>query len=120
MSDKKKPDFTRQNSHKHKRVPESWRKPRGTHSPRRRKEKHVAPMPNVGFRTPAEERDLHPSGYAEVLVHRPADLDDVDPETEAVRVASGVGGRKRAAIAEKADDMGLKLLNVPQEDEEEQ
>ncbi len=113
-------DFKRQNSHKHKRVPESWRKPRGKHSPRRRKEKHVAPMPNVGFRTPAEERDLHPSGYRDVLVHRPDDLDDLDPETDAVRVASGVGGRKRAAIVEQADEMGLKLLNVSSDTEEEQ
>lgn len=115
MSKKK---FKRQNSHKHKRVSESWRKPRGKHSPMRRKEAHAPKMPNKGFRSPKEERGLHPSGLEEVLVHNPSDLEDVDGETQAVRIGTSVGGRKRAAIAEKADDLDLKLLNYAAEEDE--
>lgn len=109
MSKKKK--FKRQNSHKHKRVSESWRKPRGKHSPMRRKEAHAPKMPNKGFRSPADERGLHPSGLEEVLVHNPDDLEGLDSEEQAVRIGTSVGGRKRAAIAEKADELDLKLLN---------
>ncbi|MDY6769056.1 MAG: 50S ribosomal protein L32e [Candidatus Nanohaloarchaea archaeon] len=104
-------DFKRQNSHKHKRVPESWRRPRGTHSPRRKEEKHAAAVPKPGYRTPAEDRGKHPSGYDEVLVHTPAGLDEVDPETEAVRIGSSVGGRKREDILEDADERGIHVLN---------
>lgn len=104
-------DFKRQNSHKHKRVPSSWRRPRGTHSPMRRKEKHRAAMPNKGFRTPEAERGVHPSGFEEVHVHRPADLEAVDAETEAVRIGGSVGGRKREAILDAADEAGIHVLN---------
>lgn len=113
-------DFKRQQSHKFTKLPGSWRKPRGKHSPRRKEEKHAAPVPKVGYRTPEAERGLHPSGYEEVLVHRPADLDELDPETQAARVAGGVGARKREMIADAADEMGLKLLNVSRDDAEEE
>lgn len=105
-------DFKRQNSHKHKRVKESWRRPRGIHSPRRKGKKHAAPVPQAGHRTPVEERGKHPSGFEEVLVHTPEELEDVDPETEAVRVGSSVGERKREAIREEAENLDIKLLNL--------
>ncbi|MDY6769807.1 MAG: 50S ribosomal protein L32e [Candidatus Nanohaloarchaea archaeon] len=105
-------DFKRQNSHKHDRVPSSWRRPRGTHSPRRKEEKHAAPVPKAGYRSPADERGTHPSGYEEVLVHTPGELEDVDPETEAVRIGSTVGGRKRERIRQTAEELGITLLNV--------
>ncbi|MDY6776499.1 MAG: 50S ribosomal protein L32e [Candidatus Nanohaloarchaea archaeon] len=111
-------DFKRQNSHKHKRVPESWRKPRGTHSPRRKEEKHAAPVPKAGYRGPKDERGLHPSGYEDVLVHNPSELDDVDPETEAVRIGSSVGGRKTEEILERAGEKGVKVLNAGRGEEE--
>ncbi|MDY6774314.1 MAG: 50S ribosomal protein L32e [Candidatus Nanohaloarchaea archaeon] len=109
-------DFKRQNSHKHKKVPGSWRRPRGTHSPRRKEKKHAAPVPKPGYRSPKDERGKHPSGYEEVLVHTPEELEEVDPETEAARVGSSVGGRKREAISEKAEELEIKLLNVTEED----
>lgn len=110
-------EFKRQNSHKFKRVPESWRRPRGKHSQIRLKQKHAPKMPSVGYRTPEAVRGLHPSGYEDVLVHNPDDLDGLDSDEHAVRIASGVGGRKREAIAEKAHDMGLKLLNYAEEED---
>lgn len=111
-------DFKRQNSHKHKRVPESWRRPRGIHSPRRKEEEHAAPVPKIGYRSPESERGLHPSGYEDVLVHTPSDVDELDPDTQAARIASGVGGRKREEIREKASDKGIKLLNLDAEGED--
>jgi large subunit ribosomal protein L32e len=112
---KKKKSFDRQNSHNHNRVDSSWRKPRGRHSQMRLKEKHAAPLPNPGYRSPKEVRGLHPSGYEDVLIHRPADLEELDPEKEAARIGSSVGGRKRAAILDKAEELDIHVLNAGEE-----
>lgn len=119
MSDEKKKKFKRQNSHKMKRVPESWRKPRGIHSPMRQKRKHAPKMPNVGFRSPEETRGLHPSGLEDVLVHNTDDLEELDAEEHAVRIATGVGGRKREQIADRAEERGLTVLNYQEQAEDE-
>jgi large subunit ribosomal protein L32e len=107
MSDK----FKRQDSHKKGSVPDSWRKPKGTHSRSRLKKQHGAAMPKAGFRKPEEERGKHPSGYEEVLVHNTDDLEELDADEEAARIGSTVGGRKREQIIEKADDEDIKVLN---------
>ncbi len=106
--------FDRQDNHKKKSVPESWRKPQGHHSRSRLKKKGAAPMPQAGFRTDKEYRGKHPSGYEEVLVHNTSDLDELE-EGEAARIGSTVGGRKREQIIEKADDEDIKVLNRGEE-----
>ncbi|WEL23945.1 50S ribosomal protein L32e [Candidatus Nanohalovita haloferacivicina] len=104
-------DFKRQETHKRKRVKSSWRKPIGGHSNARLQKKSAQKLPKVGYRTPKEDRGKHPSGYEEVMVHNTDDLEEVDPETEAARIGSTVGGRKREQILEKADDLEIKVLN---------
>lgn len=113
----KRKQFDRQNSHKFGRVPSSWRKARGKHSNVRLGKKYAKNRPKPGYRTPKAVRGLHPSGYEDILVHRPADLDELDPETEAARIASSVGGRKREQILEKAEEHGITVLNHSTEDE---
>jgi large subunit ribosomal protein L32e len=54
---------------------------------------------------------LHPSGFEEVFVHKPSDLEGIDPERQAVRIGSRVGNRKRTQIHDRADDLGLRVLN---------
>ena len=115
------PSFKRQDHHKKKRVPEdSWRKLRGSNSKRRKNKKGKGAEVKVGYRTPAKARGLHPSGFDEVLVHRPEELDDVDSDTHAVRIGSSVGGRKRERIEERALDEGVRVLNPTHVEEEEQ
>jgi large subunit ribosomal protein L32e len=46
-----------------------------------------------------------------VLVNQPSDLDGLDPERQAIRVGASVGNRKRAKIHDRADDLGLRVLN---------
>ncbi|MCJ7429291.1 MAG: 50S ribosomal protein L32e [Candidatus Nanohaloarchaeota archaeon QJJ-5] len=112
----KKKQFDRQNSHKFGRVPSSWRKARGKHSNVRLEKKYAKNKPKVGYRTPKAVRGLHPSGYEDILVHRPADLDELDPETQAARIGSTVGGRKREQILEKAEEHGITVLNGEQDE----
>jgi large subunit ribosomal protein L32e len=88
-----------------------WRKPRGQHSKHREDRKHAPARVNVGYRGPKEARDLHPSGFEEVHVHNPDDLDEIDPDTQAARIGSTVGKRKRLRILEKAQDEGIHVLN---------
>ncbi|TKX62267.1 50S ribosomal protein L32e [Halorubrum sp. ASP1] len=106
-----KPQFNRQDYHKKKRIPTSWRKPRGGLSKQRRRMKSKGPVVEAGFRSPKASRDLHPSGFEEVRVHNTDDLEGVDGDTEAVRIASKVGGRKRELIEDEAEERGIRVLN---------
>ena len=105
------PDFSRQDHHKKKRVSGTWRRPRGDLSKQRRGIKGKGAVVEAGYRTPVAVRGKHPSGFEEVLVERPADLDELDPDREAARIASAVGARKRERIEERAEDAGIRVLN---------
>ncbi len=106
-----KPQFNRQDYHKKKRTPKSWRRPRGQLSKQRRGVKGKGDTVEAGFRTPEAIRGKHPSGFEDVLVHNTDDLDDIDPDTEAARIASKVGARKRERIEEQAEEAGIRVLN---------
>jgi len=106
-----KPQFNRQDYHKKKRTPTSWRQPRGNLSKQRRGIKGKGATVEAGYRSPAAARGLHPSGFEEVRVHNADDLEGVDPDTEAVRIASGVGGRKREHIEDVCEDREIRVLN---------
>lgn len=92
----------------------SWRKPRGLDNSMRMEyggkwsgRKRV----KVGFKSPLAVRGLHPSGYEDVLVYSPEEIEKLDPKRQAVRIASCVGLRKRLEIEKKANERGLKILN---------
>tara|TARA_B100001750_G_C15467512_1_gene577898 strand:- start:26 stop:655 length:630 start_codon:yes stop_codon:yes gene_type:complete len=109
---KKQPAFRRQEWYRYKRLSRTgWRKPKGMDSKQRKNKKWRTPMARVGFGKVAEARGLHPSGFSEVMVHRPDDLDQIDPKKEAARIGRSVGKRKRIVIHEKADELGIRILN---------
>jgi large subunit ribosomal protein L32e len=105
------PEFNRQDHHKKKRVHTSWRRPRGDLSKQRRGIKGKGATVEAGYRSPTAARGLHPSGFEEVRVHNTDDLEGVDPSAEAVRIASGVGGRKRERIEDVCEDREIRVLN---------
>lgn len=111
----KKPDFIRYESWRYKRVKPNWRKPKGIDSKVRKKKKGWIKMPDIGYRSPKAVRGLHPSGFEEVIVYRPEDLEKLDPTKHAVRIAHTVGTRKRLAILEKAEELELVILNPTEE-----
>ncbi len=112
------PQFNRQDYHKKKRTPTSWRKPRGALSKQRRGIKGKGQKVEAGFRSPVEARGLHPSGFEEVHVHNVDDLEDVDGDTQAVRIGSTVGGRKREDIEDVAEEREIRVLNPTYEEVE--
>jgi large subunit ribosomal protein L32e len=105
------PQFNRQDYHKKKRVPTSWRRPRGQLSKQRRGVKGKGDTVEAGFRSPEAVRGRHPSGFEEVRVHNADDLEGVDGDRQAVRIASKVGARKRETIEEQAEEQGIRVLN---------
>ena len=109
---KKQPAFRRQEWYRYKRLSRTgWRKPKGMDSKQRKNKRWRTPMARVGFGKVADARGLHPSGFSEIMVHRPDDLEQIDPKVEAARIGKRVGNRKRAAIHEKADELGIRVLN---------
>jgi large subunit ribosomal protein L32e len=112
------PQFNRQDHHKKKRVPTSWRRPRGQLSKQRKGVKGKGDTVEAGFRSPTAARDLHPSGFEEVHVHNTDDLEGVDGDTQAVRIASKVGGRKRERIEDVCEEREIRVLNPTYEEVE--
>ena len=112
MQKKKQPKFRRQEWFRYRRLSKTgYRKPKGKDSKMRMNRKYRSPMARVGYGKIGSARGLHPSGFEEVLVHNANDLDGLNPELQAVRVAAKVGNRKRSTIHERADNLGLRVLN---------
>ena len=107
----KRPAFKRQNWFRYKRLGDKWRRPRGIHSKMRRHFKYRIPVVRSGFRGPASVRGLHPSGFEEVLVNNPKEVDNVDAMTQAIGIASTVCDKKREMIVTKADELGIRVFN---------
>jgi large subunit ribosomal protein L32e len=107
----KKPNFKRQEWFRYKKLGETYRKPKGKTSKRRRYEARKPAMPSIGYRTPRNLRGLHPSGYQDVLVKNIAELEDLDPSTQVGRISSTVGTRKKITMLEKARELKIKILN---------
>ena len=112
----KKPAFNRYCHHKFRRLNTRWRRPRGLQSKQRAGFWSKGAVATVGYGSPALVKGLHPSGFDEVLVSNVDDLVLVNSEFEAVRIASGVGGKKRAAIVAKAAEFNIKVLNPGKEE----
>lgn len=103
--------FKRDGAGKKKQLSESWRKPRGLHSKKRRQKKAKGPLPKPGYGSPVAVRGLHPSGFREVRVFTAVELEGLNPSEDAVRIGATVGNKKRLVIQERAVAAGLKILN---------
>ena len=104
---KKQPKFRRQEWFRYRRLSKTgYRKPKGKDSKMRKNLKYRSPMARVGYGKVTTARGLHPSGFQEVMVHRSDQLDGLDPE-----IGASVGNRKRSRIHERADELGLRILN---------
>lgn len=115
---RKRPRFIRMNYWYLKRLPDSWRNPsRSLDNKIRLQKKGYPAKVKVGYRGPSLVRGLHPSGFREVLVDSPRDLEEIDPSTQAIRIASAVGRRKRVEIIRRARELGIRILNAPVEGE---
>ncbi len=108
----RRPEFLRQEWHKRPRLQKvKWRKPMGMHSKMRQNFGYRRPVVSIGYGSPKLARYLHPSGFREVMVHNVRDLEKINPEVEAARIAHKVGMKKRIEIEAKADELKIRVLN---------
>jgi large subunit ribosomal protein L32e len=109
---KRKPKFVRQESWKYIRLKENWRRPRGLDNKVRKRIKGWPPRVSAGYRGPKATRAFHPSGLEDILVYTAQDLTQIDPKTQAARIAHNVGKRKRASILTEAREKKILILNI--------
>lgn len=107
----KRPKFRRYESWRYNRVKDNWRRPMGIDSHMRERDKGQIPLVGVGYRGPKKVRGLHPSGKHMVHISTIKQLEAVDPETQVVYIAAAVGLRKRWFLQDRAEELGVKLLN---------
>jgi len=107
----KRPAFKRQEWFRYSKLGEGWRKPKGIHSKMKRKLKRRPPVVVIGYRGPKAVRGLHPSGFEEVHVQTINELEGIDPKKQAVRIGGTVGTRKRIMIEDRAEELGIRVLN---------
>lgn len=105
------PEFLREEWYRYKKLPKNWRKPDGITSKMRINLKYRPSMARVGFRGPRETRHLHPSGFKEVAVYNVKDIEKLNPETQAARIGSTVGTKKRLDIQKRAEELDIRILN---------
>ena len=91
---------------------ESWRRPKGDDNKIRLEIKGYPKRVKVGYGKPRLVRNLHPTGFKLVIVHRPEDVDKVDPTREAIVIGRTVGLRKRVEIVRRAIERGVRVINV--------
>jgi len=109
---KRTPRFLREEWFRYKRIPKNWRRPDGITSKMRKNLKYRPSKVRVGFRGPKDTRGLHSSGFEEVVVYNVTDLTQIDPNTQAARIGSTVGTKKRIDIEKKAEDLDIRILNL--------
>ena len=112
-----RPKFKRYGSERLKRLETGWRRSKGIDSHVRLRCRGYPLSPNIGYRSPKNIRNLHPSGLIDILVARPADLENLNSAIHIIRIAHTVGMKKRLEILKIAKKQKLKLINPPKEPE---
>lgn len=112
MNEKTKPTFRRTQGAMYTRLKgKGWRRPDGKHNKIREGKKGKGFVPRIGYGADNKTRFLHPSGMEDILVSNLNDLEGLDSQKQAVRIASGVGKRKKAIILGETKNRKLKVLN---------
>uniref|UniRef100_A0A6U9KRC3 Ribosomal protein L32 n=1 Tax=Oxyrrhis marina TaxID=2969 RepID=A0A6U9KRC3_OXYMA len=96
------------------RVKEAWRKPRGIDSAVRRRFRNYGPIqPRIGFGSDKRTKYLLPNGFYPFVIHNVKELDMLlmHNQVYAAIIGHAVGGKKRAAIVERAAQLNIKVMN---------
>ena len=109
---KRTPKFIRQDAHKHKRLGDAWRAPKGLHSKIRDSRRGYRYKLQGGYQSPAAVRGQNKDGLFPTLVANVADLAKLEPKTHGVILVAGLGGRKKIAVLEAATAKKFKVLNA--------
>mmetsp|Transcript_7744 Transcript_7744/g.18262 ORF Transcript_7744/g.18262 Transcript_7744/m.18262 type:complete len:124 (-) Transcript_7744:1128-1499(-) len=107
--------FKRHHSDRYKRLKQNWRKPKGIDSCVRRKFKGKTLMPNIGFGSNKQTRNLTPRGLYKIKVrnHRELEIIQLSNKKFEIEIDRRVGRLKKKKILENACSFDLKVTNPP-------
>lgn len=108
---KKTPRFVRQEFGKFAKLEDKWRTPRGCDSKKDEGKRGKGASPKIGYKRPAQAREIHPSGFYPVMVRNTTELSVVNPKTQGAIIAAAVGRKKRNDIIKAANDRAITILN---------
>ncbi|MFV2040836.1 MAG: eL32 family ribosomal protein [Candidatus Hydrothermarchaeales archaeon] len=112
MNSKKKPLFRRTQGAMYRRLKgKGWRRPTGKHNKIRECKNGKGEVPRIGYGAKRDLRGLHPCGFEDVLVTNLSEAGLLDPKSQAARIASGVGRRKKLLLLEELKKRKVKVLN---------
>jgi large subunit ribosomal protein L32e len=107
--------FIRHQADQFKRIARSsWRKPKGIDGRVRRRFKGAIPMPNVGYGSDKQTRNIHPHGFKSVVVNNVSELEMLmmHNRTYAATVAHSVSKRVRREIVTRAEQLAVRVTNA--------
>ncbi|MCK5476322.1 MAG: hypothetical protein KAI55_00205 [Candidatus Aenigmarchaeota archaeon] len=109
---RKKPLFKRTDFGRKKGLKDVWRKPRGRHNKLRLGKFNKGPRVRIGYGRKSAEKYTNKDGMTEILVHNISDLEKLN-KTESAVIAGCVGLKKKYEIAKKAEELKIKIENIP-------
>jgi large subunit ribosomal protein L32e len=102
--------FIRKDAHKKKRLALVWRKPKGITNKQRLQRLGHAIRVKVGFGTKKEDRNKNKQGLMIVTVATLAELQKINPKTQAALLA-GVGKKRKMELIAEAQKHKITLVN---------
>ncbi len=108
---RRKPEFIRQQISLAK-LRRRWKKPRGKHSKIRLVIKGHRVMPSIGYGMAKRVKNLHKLGLRSRIIRSINEIDNLNPKTDGIIIASSIGVRKRVEILKKIKSKGFVVFNV--------
>ena len=100
--------FKTQDYFRYPRLGRKWRRPKGRQSKLRKRKGGSGLRPSIGYGTKLSERNRI-SGMRFALARS---LKDLDGAKEAIIISSSLGARKTKALADRAKELNLRVLNM--------
>ncbi|XP_062503880.1 large ribosomal subunit protein eL32-like [Corticium candelabrum] len=110
---KRRKRFIRHQSDRYDKLKPNWRKPKGIDNRVRRRFKGVYLMPSIGYGSNRKTRDLDPDGFYRFVVNNVKELEVLLMSNKKYKaeIAHNVSSHKRKAIAERAQQLNVKVSN---------
>lgn len=106
-----KPKFSRQDSHKKKKLGDKWRRPKGLHSKMRLRKKGYKRSVKTGYGTPKSIKGTI-KNLERVFVNNVNDLKNIDEKKQGIIISSTVGMKNRVEIIKEAEKLKINILNI--------